>query len=70
MLKTSLLTLTIIGCYAIASELEYRDHVNMQRAKYENCITDMSRLVYTDSEIQEMIYLCESRTGHKSDETP
>ena len=42
-MKTTLLALSILACFAVASELEYRD-------TYNECIRAGSSLVYTDTD--------------------
>lgn len=63
MMKLELIAgLALFSVWAISSELEYRDHINIQRAHYEHCIDIGSQLVYTDSDVDRLIATCEAQT--------
>ena len=57
--QTILSGLALFACYAIASELEYRDHINLERARYEQCLSAGAPYVITDLEVSNLIANCE-----------
>lgn len=51
----------VVGCFVIASEMDYQDQLVLREARYERCLHSMGAT--TDYEVQMVVELCAARTG-------